>query len=258
MTGEAAKRTGLVNVSVEGRVGTIQLNRPEASNAIDLATAEALAEAVDQMSADQQVRAVVLTGAGKRFCAGGDVSGFTAADVSSQHLDSLANVLDGALQRLAHMLKPVIAGVTGAVAGAGLGVMLSADVIIAARGTKFVTAYSGIGLTPDCGVSWLLPRAIGQVRALDMLVGGTVVDADRALDWGLVGRVVDENAAGAAHEVAAQLANGPATALAHASRLVRDGWDRSRAEAGAQETRTIADAVTTPEAQELIADFLNR
>src|SRR5699024_10754097 len=83
------------------------------------------------------------------------------------------------------------------------------------------------------------------------------VDADRALDWGLVGRVVDEDAAAAAHEVAAQLANGPATALAHASRLVRDGWDRSRAEAGAQETRTIADAVTTPEAQELIADFLN-
>src|SRR5690625_6992930 len=95
MTGEAATRTGLVNVSVEGRVGTIQLNRPEASNAIDLATAEALAEAVDQMSADQQVRAVVLTGAGKRFCAGGDVSGLPAADVSSPHPPSPAKVLDG-------------------------------------------------------------------------------------------------------------------------------------------------------------------
>lgn len=258
MTGDAAARSGLVDVSVDGGVGHIQLNRPEVSNALDLATGEAFAAAVDQFSADDQVRAVVLTGAGTRFCAGGDVSGFTESGDSSQYLEDLANALDGALQRLANMPKPVVAGVAGAVAGAGLGLMLSADVIIAARDTKFVTAYSSIGLTPDCGVSWLLPRAIGQVRALDMLVGGTVVDADRALDWGLVGRVVDEDAAGAAHELAAQLAGGPSAALGQASRLVREGWERSRADAGARESRTIAGAVTAPEARDLIAQFLNR
>ncbi|HET8593708.1 MAG TPA: enoyl-CoA hydratase-related protein [Intrasporangium sp.] len=248
----------LVRLDVTDGLATVELNRPDAANALDLPLAEQLALAVDRL-AGPDVRAVLLTGAGKRFCAGGDVRSFLAAEDPAAYLEQLASTADRALQRLGELDKPVVAAVQGAVAGAGLAVMLSCDLVVAAAGTKFVTAYSGIGLTPDCGLSWLLPRAVGQQRALELLLTPRTLSAVEARDWGLVTEVVDDAGVLArAREVAATLAAGPASAFGQARRLVRSSYAASRAETGADEAATIARAVQTEDAQRLIAAFTSR
>ncbi|MDF1705312.1 MAG: enoyl-CoA hydratase/isomerase family protein [Aeromicrobium sp.] len=245
-----------IDLVISEGVAHLTLTRPESANAFDLPTATAFGQAVDQIADSSDVRAVVLSGQGKRFCAGGDVASFDAADDPQAYIRELADVLDGAMQRFAALPVATVVAVQGAAAGAGLSVMLGADVIVAARSTKFVTAYASIGLTPDVGLSWLLPRAIGQVRALDLLLTGRVLDGPTALDWGLVTELTDDDPLVRAQEIAATIASGPAQALGQARRLVRNAWSTSRSEAGDDESRTIADRVGTEEAQELIGAFL--
>ncbi len=247
----------VVNFTVADGVAHIEVNRAEAANAFDLPTARAFAAAVAQADADDSVRVVLLTGAGKRFCAGGDVASFVDAPEPADYLLVLATELDAAFRHLADLAKPVVAVVQGAVAGAGLGLMLAADVVISSPETKFVFAYPGIGATPDCGVSWLLPRTIGQQRALSFALLGKPIGAEQALDWGLVAEV-DEAAAERGRTVAATFAAGPALALGQARRLIRSSAERSREEAGADEARTIAASVSTEESQTLIKAFLKR
>jgi 2-(1,2-epoxy-1,2-dihydrophenyl)acetyl-CoA isomerase len=131
--------------------------------------------------------------------------------------------------------------------------------VVSGRGTKFLTAYAGVGLTPDCGLSWLLPRAVGQQRALELALTGRVLTAEEARDWGLVTTVVDDaELEEQATVLAVRLATAPPFALGQARRLIRSSWTVSRAESGADEARTIARAVTTPEAQALVARFAGR
>lgn len=247
----------LVLYSVSDGVAHLELNRPGAANTFDLPTSQAFGAAVSRAVEDESVRAVLLTGAGPRFCAGGDVASFVAADDQSAYLHELAVHLDGVLQALAAMPKPVVCAVQGAVAGAGLGVMLSCDLVVAATGTKFVFAYPGIGLTPDCGVSYLLPRAIGSHRALGFALSGRPITAETALDWGLVAESSDD-AGARARVLAAGFASGPAAAYGEVRRLLRAGWDLDRAATGAEEARTISEMVTGDEAQGLIARFTSR
>ena len=248
--------TAGVRFEVCDGVGRITLDRPEVANAVDLPTARRFAEAVAAAEADE-VRVVLLTGAGARFCAGGDVRSFLAAAAPPRYLHELATELDAALRRLSALPKPVVAGVHGAVAGAGLAFVLNSDVVVAARSTKFRMAYSDIGLTPDCGVSYLLPRAIGTQRALDLAVTGRTLGADQAREWGLVTEVVDDDLLpGRASELAETLARGPASAIGQAKRMMRTSFAVSREDSAADEARTIAHAVTTPEAQVRIQRFI--
>lgn len=247
----------LVTLEVQDGVGHLELNRPDAANAFDLPTAQAFAAAVGQVGADEGVRAVLVTGAAPRFCAGGDVASFAAADDRPAYLRELALELDAGVQALAALPKPVVSAVQGAVAGAGLALMLSCDVVVAQESTKFAFAYPGIGLTPDCGVSYLLPRAVGQQRALAFALGGRPIGADQALEWGLIAEVtIDPHAR--AREIAVTMAAGPAAALGQTRRLLRAGWELDRAAIGAEEARTISEMVKGPEAQELIAHFVGR
>lgn len=247
-----------VTFEIQAGVGRITLNRPTVANAVDLPTAHALRAAVAQAGADTSVGAVLVTGAGPRFCAGGDVASMVAAEDRSAALHELAEALDGALQDLAALDKPVVCAVQGAVAGAGLAVMLSCDVIVAEASTKFVMAYPGVGLTPDCGVSWLLPRAVGQQRALEFALTGRVLTGPEALAWGMVTESVEGGAAERATALAETMAAGPAYALGQARRLLRAGWESTRAAAGAEESRTIAEAVGTPYAAQALAGFGQR
>ncbi|WP_110239704.1 enoyl-CoA hydratase/isomerase family protein [Nocardioides gilvus] len=251
---------GPVTYDVADGVAHLQLNRPDAANALDMALATALREATEWAQGDDDVRAVLLTGAGKRFCGGGDVASFAAAEDQATFLYALAVEADAAVRALEALSKPVVAAVQGAVAGAGLAIMLAADVIVAAAGTKFVFAYPGIGLTPDCGVSWLLPRAIGQQRALSFALANKPIGPETALEWGLVAEVVDEgvDASVRAGEIAAGFAAGPAGALGQARRLLRAGWSQTREEMGLEEARTISAMVTGDEAQGLINAFVSR
>lgn len=256
----AAREPRGVRVEEDGAVLRIVLSRPEASNAFDIPATLALREAIDRAD-DDRYAAVLVTADGPRFCAGGDVASFAAAPEGerSAYLLELATMLEAELRRLAALPKPVVAAVHGAVAGAGLGFVLSADVVVAARSTRFVWAYAGVGLTPDCGVSYLLPRAIGTARALDMAVGGTVVSAPTAQEWGLVARLAEDGEAEtAAADLARALATGPTGAHRHAKRLLRAAWETDRDEHAADEARTIAGRVEQPEAAALIDRFLSR
>ncbi|GHF35952.1 2-(1,2-epoxy-1,2-dihydrophenyl)acetyl-CoA isomerase [Amycolatopsis bartoniae] len=247
----------MVRFEVEGGVGRITLNRPSVSNAVDLPTAQAFGEAVTAAADDEDVRVILLAGAGPRFCGGGDVRSFLAASDPANYLHELATLFESQLRRMSELPKPVIAGVQGAVAGAGLAFVLNADVVVAARSTKFRMAYSGIGLTPDCGVSYLLPRAIGTQRALEFALTGRTLTAEDARAWGLVTEVTDDDAVTRrAGELAEALAAGPALALGQAKRLIRSSFGEGRAQSAADEARTIAAAVTTDEAQKLIRRFV--
>lgn len=248
-----------VRYSVEDGIASLALNRPDQSNSIDLDTARALSDAVDRARLDDDARVVMVTGEGTRFCAGGDVASMAEAEDPAGYLLDAASALDGALRKLSALEKPVLAGVQGAAAGAGLAVALSADLVVSAASSKFLAAYADVGLTPDCGLSWMLPRAVGQQRALDLVLTGRVLSADEALDWGLVTRVVpDEQLTEQVRATAAALAEAPPFALGQARRLLRQSWATTRAETGADEARTISRAVQTAEARRLIARFLGK
>jgi 2-(1,2-epoxy-1,2-dihydrophenyl)acetyl-CoA isomerase len=247
----------LVEYAVSDGVAQIGLNRPAAANAFDLDTARALAAVVERAAEDATVRSVLMTGAGPRFCAGGDVASFAAATDQPAYIHQLAIELDAAFRALDALEKPVVAAVHGAVAGAGLALMLSCDVVVATPDTKFVFAYPGIGFTPDCGLSYLLPRAIGQQRALTFALIGKPATAGEGRAWGLVGEVAEDAQARAA-ELAWTFAAGPATALGQVRRLLRRSWEMDRVDTGLEEARTITEMVKGAEAQALIDRFVSR
>ncbi|MGW5449695.1 enoyl-CoA hydratase/isomerase family protein [Streptomyces asiaticus] len=144
-------------------------------------------------------------------------------------------------------------------AGAGLALMLSCDVIVSAVSTKFLLAYADVGLTPDCGVSYLLPRAIGQQRALGLALTGRTLTAEEASAWGLINEVVDDTAlSDRALRLGEQLAAGPAFALGRTKQLMRTCWNISRGQRGREEAQVIAEAVKTADAATVIDSFLHR
>jgi 2-(1,2-epoxy-1,2-dihydrophenyl)acetyl-CoA isomerase len=243
---------------IRDSIAHITLNRPEQSNAFDLDAAREFSSVIER-TAESSARVVLLTGNGPRFCAGGDVASMVAADDRAAYLRVLAETLEAGLRSMSELPIPVVAAVQGAVAGAGLAVVLNADVVVAARSTKFLTAYAGIGLTPDCGVSYLLPRAIGQQRALELALTGRVITADEALSWGLVNSIVEPDALeSSAEELATRIASGATAALGDAKRLIRSSWELSRPESAAAEVDSIASAVTRDEAVALIEAFAKR
>lgn len=246
----------VVEVDVAGGVGRIRLNRPDAANALNLACATRLAAAIDRLGGDSRVVSVLVSGAGRRFCAGGDMAWLAARTDRAEAGRELADGLDRAFQALAELRKPVVAAVHGVVAGAGLALMLSCDVVVAERSTQFTPAYPAVGLTPDCGLSWLLPRAVGSVRALDLLLTNRVLGTEEALAMGLVGRLVDDGTAyEAALGVATQLAAGSDEAPGRTRLLVRRAWEAGREAHGRRESDTIADVAATPYAVAAIDRF---
>lgn len=248
-----------VRLEVRDGVAHLVLARPAYANAIDLPTARELRRLVGEAAADDGVGAVLVSGEGPRFCAGGDVASMVAADDRGAYLRELAQTVDEALLALGTAPKPVVAAVHGAVAGAGLALLLSCDVVVAESGTRFASAYAGVGLTPDCGLSWLLPRAVGQQRALELLLTRRALDAEEAHRWGLVTTVAEPGTAlEQARTTAAELAGGPTYALGQARALVRASWTTSREEAGRAESDVIATAVQLPAATSRLARFASR
>ncbi|MEV3919953.1 enoyl-CoA hydratase-related protein [Actinomadura coerulea] len=196
---------------VTDAVGTITLNRPDGMNSLTVEMKEALRAAVVRAAADPAVRAVVLTGAGRAFCAGQDLR---------EHGDNLAagRGLDDTVRKhynpivlaIAGMRKPVVAAVNGVAAGAGASLAFACDLIVASDKARFATAFTGIGLAPDSGMSWTLQRLVGRAKATELLLLGEPVKAPEALELGLVTRVVPaDELAPASMELARRLASGP-------------------------------------------------
>jgi enoyl-CoA hydratase/carnithine racemase len=188
--------TELVRVQDKGRVRTIVLNRPDKMNALSHALAWAIVEEVRTAAHDDDVWVVALTGGGRAFCAGLDLSG-PGEDVSplspqEQLLDDVSWVGRFALVLRHECDKPVVAGLNGVAAGAGLSLAMAADIRIAARSCRLVAGYPRIGAPPDGGLTWTLPQAIGHEQAMRFLLENRTVDADEALQLGFVGEVVDD------------------------------------------------------------------
>jgi 2-(1,2-epoxy-1,2-dihydrophenyl)acetyl-CoA isomerase len=210
------------------QVATITLNRPDAFNALDLALGRELFQAVLEVDDDPQVRCVVVTGAGRAFCAGGDVKGF--ADNLPRIgalVKELTTYLHGTVSRLCRSDKPVIMAVNGVAAGGGLSFALSGDVVVAAESARFTMAYSKIAATPDGSSSYFLPRLIGLRRAMELYFTNRVLSAKDALEWGLITRVVpDAEFRPAVDALARELAQGPTKAFGGAKRLFHQStWE---------------------------------
>ena len=207
-----------------GAIATLRFNRPGALNAIDVPMATALRDAVRAIAEDTSVRCVVLRGAGKGFMAGGDLATLRADPV--QGARDLLAPLNEAVALLAQLNAPVIAQVHGVAAGAGLSLMLQADFVLAAEGTRFNLAYINLGTSCDVGASWALPRLVGLRRALEIALLGDTYSAAEAERLGLVNRVMPVAELDAAvQELAQRLAGGPTLAYGHMRRLMRNAFD---------------------------------
>ena len=218
--------TSPLEVTRDGAVATLRFSRPGALNAINVPMAQALLAAVRQLAADASVRAVVLCGAGKGFMAGGDLATLRADPV--QGAADLLGPLNEAVQVLATMNAPVIAKVHGVAAGAGLSLMLQADFVIAAEGTRFNLAYINLGTSCDVGASWALPRLVGLRNALEIALLGDTLTASDALRLGLVNRVVPaEHLDTATDTLIERIAQGPTLAYGAMKRLMRASMDHT-------------------------------
>jgi 2-(1,2-epoxy-1,2-dihydrophenyl)acetyl-CoA isomerase len=219
----ADRHSSIAVTSDADAVATITLEAPALTEAAKRGLRDALAD----VAADETVRAVVLTGSGTVFCAGQDLREHAAAlGVEGRDpFDTLAEHYNPAVTLLAAMPKPVIAAVNGTCAGAGLSLALACDLRVAAAGARFATAFTGIGLAPDSGLSATLSRAVGYARASELVLLNEPFTAEQALDWGLVGRVVPAGElAATVAAMASCLAAGPTRAYAVAKRTMREAW----------------------------------
>jgi 2-(1,2-epoxy-1,2-dihydrophenyl)acetyl-CoA isomerase len=249
----------LLEVRDDG-VARLTLNRPDAANAINLELADALADATSQLAALPALRVVLLTGAGKRFCAGGDVRAFAAAGEDlGEALAEILGALHLAVESLAELDAPVVAAVQGNAAGAGLSLVAGADLVLAGEDTRFVLAYTGIGLIPDAGSTWYLPRLVGHRRASELAFTNRVLDAHEALAWGLITRVVaDRDLLSEAEQLVAKLAAGPRGAFGATKRLLRESWSVSLADQLGREAAAIVLAGESADGQEGVAAFVEK
>ncbi|SNT07510.1 MULTISPECIES: enoyl-CoA hydratase/isomerase family protein [unclassified Azospirillum] len=247
-------------VTLDGPVATLTLNRPGVGNAIDLPLAQALMRAAIRCDQDDRVRCVVLTGAGRLFCAGGDLSAFAAAgDQVPSFLSELAGTLHMGISRLQRMAKPLLVLVNGPAAGAGLSLALIGDIVIAVRSAHFTAAYGSVGLSPDGGMSWLLPRLIGLRRAQDMIIANRRVHAEEAAGIGLITRVVeDTELVSAGAEAIRSLANAPTRAVGAARALLLDSFDGALEAHLDREARHITASAATRDCREGVAAYLGR
>ena len=249
-----------VTLTRNGGVAIITLNRPAAGNTIDMPLALSLEAMVNDIVADLGVRCVVLTGAGKLFCGGGDIGAFAAADEgASVFLGELASTLHRSVRQLAAMPKPLVTLVNGPAAGAGLSLAIAGDVVLAAPSAHFTPAYGAVGLTPDGGMSWLLPRLVGLRRAQDIILTNRRVEPDEAVRIGLISRVVEADALMTEGlDVAQRLADSATHAIAGARALLAASFQHDFAEHLDAEASRIAEAGAGAEAREGIAAFLAR
>lgn len=238
-------------------VRTITLNRPDKLNAVNGLLADELPRAVDAAARDDGVRVVVITGAGRGFCSGLDLSEPPRLPEGSlaDRLDRLAWVGRWALA-CARCEKPVIAAINGAAAGAGFGLALAADIRVAARGARLTAGYVRRGLSPDAGVSYNLPRLVGMARAAEILLTGRDIDAEEALRIGLVAAVFDDQSLAAdARGYAERLAAGPPIAFALTKRLLGRSLESGLEEQLERELAAIKTCFASKDAQEAISAF---
>jgi 2-(1,2-epoxy-1,2-dihydrophenyl)acetyl-CoA isomerase len=218
-----------VLTALEGGVLTVTLNRPDKLNAFNPEMHQALRKALERALDDAQIRAVLLTGAGRGFCAGQDLSERNvAADAPIDLSVSLGSFYNPLVRRLRELPKPIVCAVNGVAAGAGANIALACDLVIAAHSASFVQSFALLGLVPDSGGTWFLPRLVGSARAKALALLGEKLSAEQALDWGLIWKVAeDKNLMKEARDVAVSLAQGPTRGYGLVKKALNASWGNS-------------------------------
>ena len=240
-------------------VATLTLNRPESMNSLSLELNLALRDAVTEVTAEDSVRAVVLTGTGRGFCVGQDLREHVTAMESGDAapLSTVTEHYNPITLGLAEMPKPVIAAVNGVAAGAGAGLTFACDFRIVSKSASFLIAFANVGLSLDSGVSWTLPRLIGSARAAALCLLAEPITAEAALEMGLVNAVVEpDHVLPAAHELGARLAAGPTAAYAAIKRSLAYAADSTLAESLAKEAELQALMGATADHRNATAAFV--
>jgi 2-(1,2-epoxy-1,2-dihydrophenyl)acetyl-CoA isomerase len=241
-------------------VATIRLNRPDAANGISTQLASELHEAAKSCVGNPAVRAVLLTGNGAMFSAGGDLKSFAAfGDDAPEKIGELLVHLHGAISTLSHLDAPVVVAVNGMAAGAGFSLACAGDLVIAARSARFTMAYTAIGLTPDGGASFYLPRLVGIRRTQELMLTNRRLSADEALDWGIITRVVeDAELETTATVLARELAQGPTLAYAEVKKLLNLFRQTSLEQQMEQEARAMSAMSATEDGKGGIRAFVEK
>lgn len=249
--------------AVDEGLARLTLNRPARLNAFNADLAHAWRDATAEATSRSDVKAILIDAAGPAFCAGGDVIDMATTMGSADDITALAEVINTGIRSLTESAVPVVAAAHGTTAGGGLGILLSSDYAVVGARSRLGSLYANIGLTPDLSVSAQLARAVGQRRALQLVLQDRMLSAAEAVEWGLVAESVEgadsadeaDLVRSRAEEVARFWLAGAAEAYGHAKRLVRSQPERTFAEQLSEEARSIGAAMATPDAQARIAAF---
>jgi 2-(1,2-epoxy-1,2-dihydrophenyl)acetyl-CoA isomerase len=246
-----------IQFEITGGIARITLNRPDKLNSYNLAMHHELRDALDALG---DTRVVILTGAGRAFCAGQDLN---ERAVASEHPVDLGVTVETCwnplIRRLRDLPQPIIARVNGVAAGAGANVALACDMVVAARSAKFIQSFTPIGLIPDSGGTWVLPRLVGQARALGLALTGEPLSADQAAEWGLIWKAVDDEALDSEVDaLATRLASLPPLGLAETKKMIRSTWSRTLDQDLQEERNEMRRLGFTADYREGVAAFLEK
>jgi 2-(1,2-epoxy-1,2-dihydrophenyl)acetyl-CoA isomerase len=243
----------------EGAIARLTLNRPDRLNSFTLAMLGELSEALSEIDADDGLRAVVLTGAGRAFCAGQDLADHAAVDDPRAVRNVVERHYNPVVRQIRALRAPVIAAVNGVAAGAGCSLVLACDIAIAAESAYLSNAFGKVGLIPDAGGSYFLPRMVGQARALGLSLLGDPIDARTAANWGLIWKAVpDADFAAEIEATAGRLAEMPTVALSLTKQAINASGHHSLEQQLAVEAELQAQAAETEDHQEGRAAFLEK
>jgi 2-(1,2-epoxy-1,2-dihydrophenyl)acetyl-CoA isomerase len=243
-----------------GAVARLTLNRPDAANAMNLQLMQELADIANRCEEDAGIRAILITGTGRFFCAGGDLQSF-ANDLGELPvlLKQLTMYLHTAISRFARMNAPVIAAINGPAAGAGMSLACACDLVLVAESASFTMAYTAAGLSPDGSASWYLPRRVGELRARELMLTNRKLSAAEAVDWGLATRVVkDDELLEEATKLATALAQGPTLSYGRVKTLLNDSFTHGLETQMEMESRCMAGSARSKDAAEGVTAFLNK
>ena len=233
-----------------------------ATNSLDRRMGDALRAAADcaaRDAANGDARVVVVSAQGRLFSVGGDLDEFARSSDRGAEVKATADGLHAGLATLRGLDVPVISVINGTAAGGGLGIALVGDIVIAAAEAKLVMAYTASGLTPDCGLTWVLPKRLSWARAMDLTFTNRVLTGAEAAQWGLVSRAVSgEELQDVVEEVVSTLRNGASDAFANAKRLLRDAIGRTLVDQLADEAATISQLIVTADGVEGVDAFLDK
>ncbi len=252
--------TDTVLLSLSDNIAILTFNRPAAMNSLNEQMAMELSAITEQISLDPKIRAVLIRGAGNIFMAGGDIRFFhESLDMMPKGVLNLVRMVNGIISNLIHSPKPVVACVHGSVAGVGMSFMLAADLVIAGANTQFTMAYSKLGVSPDGGASYFLPKMVGHKKAMELALLSDVINANQAQDLGLINWVVPEDQLEEKTlQILNKLAKGPTQAYANTKQLIYQSASNSLEQQFEAEARSFAHLSQTADFRSGVTGFLNK